>query len=119
VKISSAELMMVDIETAFLMRGPVSRIRECIGFIVDSVAMFGCCARLACDFSFDSTTIEKDYAAACLMKGRAADFGLYIWRGVAQISQLWRGVVVRTRQGKFLEMATGYRALIGYTAATL
>lgn len=53
------------------------------------------------------------------MKGRAADFGLYIWRGVAQISQLWRGVVVRTRQGKFLEMATGYRALIGYTAATL
>jgi hypothetical protein len=32
VKISSAELMIVDIDTAFLMSGPVSRIRECMGF---------------------------------------------------------------------------------------
>jgi hypothetical protein len=50
VKISSAELMMVEMETAFLISGPVSRISECIGFWGASVAMMVFCAESRSSF---------------------------------------------------------------------
>lgn len=44
VKSSSAELIRVEVDTAFLIKGPVSRMSECIGFREVSASMMfrGC-----------------------------------------------------------------------------
>lgn len=109
---SSAEFMIVEIDTAFLINGPVSRISECMGFWGVSAAIVNCCVvpkilvEMLCAFPS-----LGDFAKRLRLLTRYR----YQYRecqnnfpGVmfcAQISLSWRGVSCEPKEGKFLAAA--------------